>query len=279
MKILLAGQAKSGTTALYCALQQTLPSTYTCLFEPLSYTSASRDGYELAKVQINELAKLDDFEAFDKKILVVRDPRDNLVSRLLYAIYNEGFVKDDDKVRFFVDCLERKRRDPPSVPMIELLQVLNDLSGEDVLGRFILRHRLGLNFDPLGRGYFIYKYEDFVAGRYSELEKYLGFNIRFSGDVGAAYSRVTRTKSSGDWRNWFTARDVEYFRPIYHEYLVKYKYDLAWVPHPEPKILPEHSTEYIMRLACEAREHRNRSFTRRIIGVIESSFRRRFARS
>ena len=274
MKILIAGQGKSGTTALYCALQQTLPPTYTCLFEPLSYIPAAGERCELAKVQINESAKIDDFEAFDKKILIVRDPRDNLVSRLLYAIYNEEFVKDDNKVRFFVERLEQKRRDPSSVPMLELLQVLGDLSGKDLLGLFILRHQLGLNFDPLRRGYFTYKYEDFIAGQYSALEEYLGFNLCFNGDVGAAYTRVARTKGSGDWRNWFTERDVEYFSPIYHEYLVKYEYDLAWTLPPEPKILPAHSTEYVMRLVREARADRNRSFPHRIMRFLK----RRLAR-
>lgn len=279
MKILIVGQGKSGTTALYSALEQSLPPGYTHLFEPLRYTSPSRDGRELAKVQINELSRPDEFDGFDKKILLVRDPRDNLVSRLLYEVYNNDFVKDEEKVRLFVECLERKRLDPPSVSVLELLQVLGGLSGKDVLGQFILRHRLGLNFDHVGRGYFVYKYEHFVAGRYSELEKYLGFKLRFSGDVGAAYRRVTRTKGSGDWRNWFTARDVEYFRPIYHEYLVKYEYDLAWEPHPEPKILPEYSTEYVMRLARQGRADRDRSLARRVIRVIESSLGRKLTRA
>lgn len=271
MKILIVGQAKSGTTALYSALKQSLPPDYTYLFEPKRYTRASGDGRELAKVLISDSVRVEEFEAFDKKILLVRDPRDNLVSRVLYEIYNQDFVKDDEKVRVFVECLERKRRDPPSVPLVELLRVLGDLSGKDLLEAYVARHRMGLNFDPRGRGYFVYKYEDFVAGRYSELERYLGYTLRFSGEVGAEYSRVTRTKGAGDWRNWFTARDVEYFRPVYQEYIARYQYDPAWEPHPEPKILPEHSTEYVMRLVRQGREHRKRSITRKVIRVIESS--------
>ncbi len=281
MKIVIAGQGKSGTTALYSALKQSLPPTYTCLFEPLTYTPAAQDRFVLAKVQINELAKIDDFESFDKKILIVRDPRDNLVSRLLYAIYNEQFIKDDEKVRFFIERLEQKRNAPSSISIVELLQVLKDLSGKDILGRFILRHELGSNFDPTGRGYFTYKYEHFVAGRYSGLEKYLGFNLSFDGNVDEAYSRVARTKSTGDWRNWFTEQDVEYFRPIYHEYLARYEYDLSWTLNPTPKILPKHSTEYVMRLVREARAAHTRgirNLPRRIIVAFRSSLKRRFAR-
>lgn len=282
MKILIAGQGKSGTTALFCALKQTLPPTYTYLFEPPGYDDAAQDRFVLAKVQVNEFARVNDFDGFDKKIFIVRDPRDNLVSRLLYAIYNDEFINDDERVRFFIERVEQKRREPLSVSMVELLQVLNDLSGKDILGGFILRHQLGFNFEPFRRGYFVYKYEHFVAGQYSGLEKYLGFNLSFDGRVDAAYSRVTRTKDSGDWRNWFTEHDVSYFRPIYHEYLARYEYDLAWTLNPEPKIALEHSTEYVMRLVRQARAFqasRSRSLPHRIIAGLGSSLKRRFARS
>jgi hypothetical protein len=276
MKILIAGQGKSGTTALYCALKQTLPPTYTYLFEPLTYTTAAQDRFVLAKVQINEFAKINDFDDFDRKIFIVRDPRDNLVSRLLYAIYNDEFINDDGKVNFFIERLEQKRKDPLSVSVVELLQALNELSGKDILGSFILRHQLGSNFNPLARGHFIYKYEHFVADQYSSLEKYLGFNLSFDGKVDAAYSRVARTKGSGDWRNWFTEHDVKYFRPIYHEFLARYEYDLAWTLNPAPTILPEHSTEYVIGLVRQARAFRasgSRTLPRRIIVALGSSLK------
>lgn len=105
MKILIAGQAKSGTTALFYALKQTLPRKYTCLFEPRGYAAANRDECVLAKVLINPSVKVEDFETFNKKILIVRDPRDNLVSRLLYAIYDQKFSADDDKSAFSLSGL------------------------------------------------------------------------------------------------------------------------------------------------------------------------------
>jgi hypothetical protein len=253
MKILIAGQAKSGTTALFYALKQALPRKYTCLFEPRSYTVDGRDGCVLAKVLVNPSVKLDDFDAFHKKILIVRDPRDNLVSRLLYAVYDQKFFADDDKVRSFIERLEEKQRDPARLPLLELLKVLSDLSGEDMLERFMLRHRVGLEFDALRRNYFVYKYEHFVAGQSSGLEEYLGFALNFNAKVDAAHSRVARTKGSGDWRNWFTEQDVKYFRDAYHEYLVGYGYDVSWELSPEPIILPEHSTEYVKRLIRERR--------------------------
>lgn len=282
MKILIAGQGKSGTTALFCALKQTLPPTYTYLFEPMGYAATDQNRFVLAKVQLNEFAKINEFDDFDKKIFIVRDARDNLVSRVLYAVYNDEFSNDDEKVRSFIELIEQKRKEPLSISMVELLQVLNDLSGKDILGSFILRHQLSFDFDPFTRGYFIYKYEHFVAGQYASLEKYLGFNLSFDGKVDAAYSRVARTKGSGDWRNWFTEHDVGYFRPIYHEYLLRYEYDLAWTLNPEPKIQPEHSTEYVMRLVRQARAFHNsgrRPLPLRIIAALGLFLKRRFVRS
>lgn len=252
MRILIAGQAKSGTTALYYALKQTLPRKYTCLFEPRSNDAAAVGGRVLAKVLINPSLKLDD-GIFHKKILLVRDPRDNLVSRLLYAIYDQKFLADDGKVGIFIERLEQKQRKPASVPLLELLKALGDLSGEDMLGRFVLRHRIGLEFDRLNRDYFVYKYEHFVAGRYSRLEEYLGFALKFNGDVDAVHSRVARSKGSGEWRNWFTEQDVKYFGDTFQQYLAKYEYDMKWQLNPEPEISPKHSTEYVMRLVRERR--------------------------
>lgn len=252
MKILVAGQAKSGTTALYYALKQTLPRKYTCLFEPRRYDAAGSECV-LAKVLINPSLKPDDFDTFHKKILIVRDPRDNLVSRLLYAIYDQRFSADDEKIGVFLGRLEQKQRNPTSVPLLELLDVLGGLSGEDMLGRFVRRHQIGAEFDRLHQNYFVYKYEHFVAGRYSGLEEYLGFALKFNGDVDVVHSRVARTKGAGDWRNWFTEQDVKYFSDTYHRYLARYGYDVKWELNPEPEISPKHSTEYVMRLVRERR--------------------------
>ena len=112
---------------------------------------------------------------------------------------------------------------------------------------------MGLEFGRLHRSYFVYKYEHFVAGDRSRLEEYLGFALKFDGKVDAVHKRVARTTGSGDWKNWFTEQDIEYFRDAYHEYLAEYEYALEWELSPEPEILPEHSTEYVLRLVRERR--------------------------
>ena len=255
MKILITGLSKSGTTALYHALKQSLPRYYTCLFEPRRHVAGGRSPFVLSKVLINVDvdAKIENFDRFHRKILLVRDPRDNLVSRLLYEIYDRKFLHDDGKVRLFLERLEQKRKTPSSISLLELFRVLGKLSDADLVERAVRRIQAGLRFEALHRGCFVYRYEHFVATRYASLEAYLGFALKFSGNVGAGHRRVARTKSAGDWRNWFTMQDVEYFGPILREYMNKYGYEDEWTLNPGAEILPEHSTEYVMRLVRERR--------------------------
>lgn len=254
MRVLVAGQGKSGTTALFFALKRSLPPDYVCLFEPTSYRAAGEDRV-LAKIIVGDptAVRFADFEAFDKKILVVRDPRDTLISRLLYLTYDLSFWADDAKVASFVRMLEEKRRSPSSVSVVELFEWLSNLSGKDLLGRVKDLHRFSRDFDRLYPGYFVTRYEEFVTGNVKRLEGYLGFPLTHDGEIDPEYSRVVRRKTPGDWRNWFTAGDADYFRPIFDEHLRKYGYDMDWEPGSNQEILREYSTDYVMRLVEEKR--------------------------
>ena len=69
----------------------------------------------MAKVLIDPPGRADfnSFSKFDYKVLIVRDPRDNLVSRLLYRPYNrEDFVSNPEAVALFVEMLRAKEADP-----------------------------------------------------------------------------------------------------------------------------------------------------------------------
>ena len=99
MKIVIYWLAKSGTMALFYKLKNSLPPDLICLFEPRSFAPSvlkqrgfrallgrRREPDVLAKVlpfRPAAPADVDSFSAFDKQILLVRDPRDRLISRLL----------------------------------------------------------------------------------------------------------------------------------------------------------------------------------------------------
>lgn len=258
MKIVIAGAAKSGTTALYYALKQSLPQNYSHKFEPRKYAPKRGEAGVLAKIIINSVDRIEDFDCFDKRIFLIRDPRDVVVSGVLYRIYNAREPIDQGELAHYLRGVEQKQRDPASISLVELQRRLSPLLRLDSLAHHNREHRAN-DFGTLHPDYFIYKYEDLIAGRFDELEKYLGFTITFSGEVDAKHQRVARTKETGGWRDWFTPADVAYYRPLFEESLVKYGYSLDWTLNPNPRIAPEHSTLYVQRMLEEGQAARRKA--------------------
>ena len=109
-------------------------------------------------------------------------------------------------------------------------------------------YELALDFHREQGEFLVYKYEDLVAGRYAPVEQLLGLALPPGEAVPAPqYEHVARTKGSGDWRNWFAAEDVAYFRPFMLPYLSRYAYPDDWSLASEPSIRPEHASEYVLR--------------------------------
>lgn len=247
MKIVIAGAARSGTTALYYALKQSLPQNYTHKFEPRGYVPKRAAGGVLVKIIINSLNRIEEFDRFDKRIYLIRDPRDMVVSGVLYRIYNAREPIDQGELADYLRGVEQKQRDPASISLVELQSRLYRLLDIDS-GEYEKRARAVIDFGRQHPDYFVYKYEDLIAGRFDALEQYLGFNITFSGDVDAKHQRVARTKDAGGWRDWFTPADVEFYRPMFQDFLAKYDYELDWTLNPNPCIAAEHSTHYVKRM-------------------------------
>jgi len=258
MKIVVAGAAKSGTTALYYALKQSLPRGYAHKFEPREYVPKPSEDGVLAKIIINSVKKIEDFDCFDKRIYLIRDPRDIVVSGVLYRIYNAREPIDQGKLAHYLAGIEQKQKDPASISLVELQSRLVPLLRNGVR----MHQNRGATTSDFGAqhpGYFVYKYEDLIVGRFDELERYLGFPITFSGEVDAKHKRVARAKEAGGWRDWFTPADVEYYRPLFQDFLVKYGYDLEWTVNSHPQIAAEHSTLYVQRMLEEGMAARHKA--------------------
>lgn len=256
MKIVIAGQYKSGTTAILTKIRSAMPASTLVLFEPRGY-EASTASDVLAKILIDNPDYVDfaSFDSFDRKILIVRDPRDNMVSRVLYRIFEHpDFCLDDDKVAQFVGLLRKKEADPKSVSLLELIGLFNRLKGVDTLGRLTKRATRGLEFHAERPDYFVYRYEDLVQSAFAPLESYLGLRLTHgAATVDRAVGRVTRTKGSGDWRNWFLEADVAFFRPHFATYMEHYGYGVDWSAAENPVVRPDHASEYVLRLVQEKR--------------------------
>lgn len=275
MRVVIYGLARSGTTALFYKIRNSLPPDAVCLFEPRAFDPRAvksrplarllRGGREpdvLAKVlpfRPSGAADAASFDGFDKQILLVRDPRDRVVSRTLYVAYHSAFYHRDAALAAFLGLLKEKEADPRAVPLTELLQTfarLNDdaFSFDDWAADYT-RHsvRAPLDFHDCHPGLFVCKYEEMVAGRLGALEAYLGLKLRGKTAVPAEHRRVARTKTSGNWRDWLTPEDVERLRPLMRPYLERYYADADWTLSARPDIPAEFGSGYVLRIVNERR--------------------------
>ena len=99
MKIVIAGLPKSGTTALFYKIKNSLPRNAKGLFEPFKYIPNPEDEkFDLvAKILFwpNRLeADYDSWGCFDKKIMIIRDPRDRYISEFLYIVRHSKYYMD-----------------------------------------------------------------------------------------------------------------------------------------------------------------------------------------
>ncbi|MDH3707223.1 MAG: sulfotransferase [Acidimicrobiia bacterium] len=258
MRVLILGEAKSGTTLLHRAVCDALGTTPDLeVFEPEDLTDVDLTPPDLVvKKLLGNLAghEKDAFERFDKRVLLVRDPRDRMVSSLLYDIHGSAAELEPDKIDAYVDLLRRKEQDPGGVPFLRLTHAYWRLTGKDMLSA-LARSTQRVN-DVLGRfadQFHVIQYEDLVRGETDELARHLGLELDEVSDVGPELQRVVRTKGSGDWQHWFTDKDLLWLRPMVSSTLRRLDYPRDWVLADEPVIDPEHCSRYVERLVAEAR--------------------------
>ncbi len=247
-KILILGQPKTGTTGLFYKIKNSLPSNTQCFFEPKKFDPLVIDSRSpvLAKVlfQHNFQINYEDFGVFPKKVLIVRDPRDRMISGLLYSSFK---LHQTNRDRFFqfVELLKQKERSPRSLSVQSLLSFRSATSDFKIK----LSQQGFLNFYRNHPEYFIFKYEDLIDGKFANLENYLGVCLKGKAIVEKALKVVERTKSYGDWKNWFTEDDVQRYKGIFGDYLRVFGYTDDWRIDEKPRISSRHCSEYVVKLA------------------------------
>jgi hypothetical protein len=274
LHIVVAGLPKTGTTALFFSIKNALKDKK-CkfLFEPSKYEfcQTDREIFILAKIIFwfgRKNADYDSWKEFDKKILIVRDPRDRMVSNFLYGIRHSNFYDKKEKFNLLMDTLRKKEKDPESISLLDLYQLRTELSGftfskKSFFDLFRGHSECFMDFHRKNEDYFLIKYENFIDKNFSNLEKYLSFSISETSTVPLGLKRVERTKGYGDWKNWFTKDDVDFFKPLFKDYMEKYKYDFNdWLTNEDKKIEPEFCSLYVERIIEEKQEedkHKNNS--------------------
>jgi hypothetical protein len=276
LKIVILGKGKSGTTVLMHMIAAAFPE---CRPVPGGFRAHVRDRREagasadslVCKFTYND-KKGRSFDAvkrhvadegYHKKIWVTRDPRDNAVSDALFR-WRRRHGKSGRQFRACLPLVERKERDPRAVDFSEIYRFTGDRGGPETLEKMIANERVRYQrmtdfVSSLGSDWFIFKYEDLVDEKFAALSEYLGREILPTSELPREDRVKARTKSYGDWRNWFTEEDVRIFEPLFAPYMELVGYDGDdWALDPEPKLDPATASLYMRRIAAEGRFDRLR---------------------
>lgn len=254
-RAVVLSQGKSGSTALLEGVSQAL-GINNQLMEPRDLTQV-----ELPRVVVVKklIERFQDDEAeilsgFQKRIFLVRDPRDALISRTFYAPYKQGVFNSDENVSLFLQAIERKIADPDGVSFRTITDTLQQILGLDVITVMGgLSEKTIQVRDKLGSHFHLCRYEDFVSGQVSGLERYLGAKLPRSIEVRVDVSRVTRTKGAGDWRHWMTGEDAAFFDAQFADFYEAFGYEPGTV-YGSPTLSAETSLHYVVRVVNEGRK-------------------------
>ena len=264
MNILVMGRAKTGTTIIAKTIQASLdnasflmePKTLNKFLEPyeddlvakLIFEHWSSRPHSRLAILNNELGLV-----FDKRIYIVRDPRDELISRMFYVAY--GHLKEKrierEQLNPWLELVKTKELNPESITVCDMLKAINQILGinmslamKDTVNyyRFLARH---------GLGSFLLRYESFMANQIHDLESYLGFSLTQERDVGKKFNRTRRSAASNNWKTFFVESDLEQFKYLHAEDMKAIGFD-DWELSPVDQLNPEHGSLYLERILDEA---------------------------
>ncbi len=271
MNILVVGKPKTGTTVVSKNIQNSMPNASYYL-EPsdekfyLSYPAANGNKLNVVKVLYEPYTKgllqkviNNDFPfKFDKFIFIIRDPRDEFISSLMYWIFNHiKTVKELDlsHIKEWKELVKQKEINPSSISAIQLNEKAAEICNQNCLQSKILFFKDYYNFlQKQSTNNFILRYEDFIQYNIGSLERYLGFPLLGSRDVG----HLKRTHRSGDYNNWktfFTDQDIEFFRQHLEKEMANVGYTDFGLS-PVNKLNEQHFSIYLNNLIHEATQAR-----------------------
>lgn len=267
MNILVMGRAKTGTTVISKTIENSLPGTSNYCLEPKDigyfYDQNNFPDADNHIVKIifehwnstprcrNGLLHNESPIKFDRIVNIVRDPRDEHISRLLYIIkpWVDAHGLDLDKTNQWITALEQKEQNPKSFSFLDMVTIFDDIFATRMLNQIMhpIEHNNYLEVLKVNQAQsFVIRYEDFIAGNLESMQEYLGFEVSDNRNVGDL-SRTLRTAAFDNWKSYFTDQDVQKLQPLYEPVLQSMGYE-DWHLVKEPKVVAESNSGYVKRL-------------------------------
>jgi hypothetical protein len=271
--VLVVGKAKTGTTALVSLVKQALEPCQ-LVMEPQTVfafggVSLTYEGNEAIKIVYEHFrGRPRHFDAIvhaefgfpiDRVVFIVRDVRDEMVSKLLYhakIARNDAVIAEGGPERLaeWVRVLEQKEQDPASLSFQDLCRRFEALTGVDMWDRLTdmvtLAQLERYIATDVQRDHFVLSYERMVRGDTADLAEYLG--VALPADLATVdlgqFGHTRRSGESGNWRSFFTDADVAVLRPLVAEHFHGPLYD-DWALEPSPQLDPEQCSRYVARIA------------------------------
>jgi hypothetical protein len=285
--VLVMGIAKTGTTFLAKSVQRSLEQGWSrsCAlgFEPkrVGYFEAeahrSADGPLVVKLihehwdarpNLREAILAGELALrFDRIVFIVRDPRDELISRLMYLLYvavaENGF--DKGKCDAWRAVIAAKEKDPQGMGLFDLTGEFRKIFGGHGMrpasvpqaARRVRRYWRLVERHGRRESAACIRYEDLIAGRVDALTDFLGVPLTAQREMGP-HDRVRRSETAGNWATFMTPGDLDILRPHFGEMMAGHGYD-DWQLTPADRLPSGPYTEYLDRIAEICREKDRRS--------------------
>jgi len=269
----IVGLAKTGTTAVAMTLRNTLRLPDFCMEPKDSAKIEQYAGRERLVIKIifdHWRTRVDALKAVlrgepggdaQTVIAIVRDPRDEAVSRLHYAAYDYFSTRPttpDDRAAW-IEIFRNKEAAPDRIALVDMEQQLKTRFGRGCLpGKALYEGYRQFVDDIIDGGshrVYLLRYEDFV--RDTIADEALRAMLSASRDVGPRLRRVHRSGSSGGWQHFLTDRDLAFCNKIFEPFLRRFDYPFERTSAPE-RLCRATGSDYVERLIDEARGLFNR---------------------
>jgi len=259
LKILIVGLPKCGTTYLTYKLAANLNKAK-INFEPnskkgLSNTSFHKDAVTLSQNVITKClyypksdVKIGDAQNYyNKKIWIVRDPRDRLISTFLYTWYHKHKKRSEEKFNKTLQTVLLKEENPGAIPFHKIIECIFSVDAFLREEKRVTQH-LVKAITSLNEQWLFLKYEDLIDNNIEALENYLSIKLSKKPKNNFSLNRVKRTATYNNWKNWFTPEDVELLQPIYQPALGFLNYDENWKLNEPQIITQQEASEFLVKI-------------------------------